>query len=300
MKDNEREFKFGDVVNSTFSKRQNNLRLILGKESSGDIVFTSLLKNSNILVSGHDEMAMAEIMHCFILSLLLGNEKCLFFLMDLKGHRFNVYKDIDTVDYVTDADNVAGRLNWLVNEMNARYKYMSENGSREISDTSLARMVCVIDDLSELIRSNEEIEPCISKLVQNSRQSGIHFIIGMKNQKVDASTELIRKVITAKMCLKEQSDSKFLFIGKDMEEPILVQAPYVSEEDKWKVAREAETFFKGKGLPVGLIPAAVPQAQSAGKKRKRVGFFQGLRNIINSSGNMTTDEFVALHYMNKK
>ncbi len=302
----------------TSRKRQNDLRLILGRDSDNNITFTTLYKNPNMLVYGCDDMDQSQVLHSFILSILRESERCLLFLVDLKGYVFDLYKDIDVVEYSDNIDVATSNILWLVNEMRARYNYMSDNNIEDISKTGLTRIVCVIDDYADLVAKDKTVESHIISLIQNSRECGIHFIIGTQYRKSMILPELVRTVISAKVCLKVNKSKHFknsfgihggedlsgqcklLFTGRGLDEPIMLEIPIITEEEKRKVAREAETYFKGKGLPKGMIPAAVPKVQSAAKKRKRVGFFQGLKNIINSPGNMTTDEFVALHYMNKK
>lgn len=296
--------KLSDVLKPSFTeKRTDDLRLILGKDIEGNTIVTSLAKAPHMLVSGCTGSGKTVLLHSFIASILLGNQTTHLILIDPKGNEFNVYKDIDTVEFINDTNKAISTLKWLVVEMNTRYKKMQELNTTNIEDTPYTKIVVVIDEFADIIMTDRAIEKSVVMLAQKSRGCGIHLIIGTQYPKIDVLTGLIRANIPTRVCLKvnENIQSRvainvsggekllgngdLLFMSGTMTEPIRIQAPYISADDKKMVVETATKTFAGKG---GYIKArkarqndtAQPTRPTYRPKQKRVGLIRGLINLM--------------------
>lgn len=243
----------------------NDLRIILGKDIEGKTVVTSLAKAPHMLVSGCTGSGKTVFLHSCISSILLGNNTVHLILVDPKGSEFSVYKDIDTVEFISDVAKANKTLRWLVQEMNSRYKTMEQQGTNNIEDTSLSKIVVVIDEFADLIGQDKSIEKSVVMLAQKSRAAGIHLIIGTQYPKAEVLTGLIQANIPTRVCLKVNTNIQsriainvsggekllehgdMLFINGSMTETIRIQAPFISAYDKHKVIKIAKERFTGKG-----------------------------------------------------
>lgn len=258
--------KFDDIFYRSMYERNKDMRLVLGKDLQGNSIVTSLKKAPHILVSGCTGSGKTQLLHCFISSLLLGNNPCQMILIDPKGNEFNVYERIDTVDFITDIPAALNKLRWLVDEMNARYKEMAELHVTDVDQTRFSRIVCVIDEFADLIKRDKSIEQSVVLLAQKARGCGIHLVIATQYPKVEVLTGLIQANIPTRVCLKVNSIMQsrvalertggekllgrgdLLFLGDGMYNPMRIQAPYISQQDKLKVAAKAAADLKGLGL----------------------------------------------------
>jgi len=124
---------------------------------------------------------------------------------------------------LTDAKKAAGALNWLVSEMESRYKLLAKAGARNITafnqkleegklkDDSdmpdkLPFIVLVIDELADLMAiASNEIENAITRLAQLSRAVGIHIILATQRPSVDVITGVIKANFPARISFKVAS-----------------------------------------------------------------------------------------------
>jgi S-DNA-T family DNA segregation ATPase FtsK/SpoIIIE len=89
---------------------------------------------------------------------------------------------------IVDAEHVVGALEWMLREMDSRYRKFSETGTRNIADYNtlcektsekkLPYLLVVIDELADLMMlAPDETERTITRLAQLARATGIHLII---------------------------------------------------------------------------------------------------------------------------
>lgn len=295
----------------------NSFPLVLGKDIQGNTIRTSLVKAPHILVAGCTGSGKTQLLHSFIASILLAGQTANLILIDPKVTEFYVYKDVPSVTFISDVNTAIAKLNWLVTEMNNRYAEMATLGITDIDDTKYTRVICVIDEFADLIMSNRQIEQSIVLLAQKARAAGIHLIIGTQYPKVDVITGLIKANIPTRVCLKVNSTTEsrvaidccggeklighgdLLFKGNGMYEPINIQAPFISQEDKLSVVKYASTKFEGKcdafhDNPTPEyqpnIPSFTPPVDfgNIGKKepeqqKKHLGLFGTIRALWNAS-----------------
>ena len=319
------------TMNEVFYKsmytRTNDFRLVLGKDTENNSITTLLPKAQHMLISECSGSEKTQLLHCFIASLLLGAETHYLILIAPKGNEFNVYKDIDTVEFIDDVSAGIQTLQWLVEEMNARYRIMSQQNTSDITKTNLTRIVCIIDEFADLIKKEPGIEKDVVLLTQKAGACGIHLIIGTQYPDVKVLTGPVKANVPTRICLKVNSKVQseivlglsggekllgygdMLYLGKGMNDPVRIQAPYISDEDKLHVIRIVTPQLEGlgpkkqeKAAPEKVSYDHLIHPDKPKPERKRVGLIQGLINIMNAPPCTTPNDFTAMrasHRWNK-
>ncbi len=114
---------------------------------------------------------------------------------------------------VVEADRVVGALQWVIHEMDSRYKKFAGAGARNIVDYNrkgedhVPYLVIVIDELADLMMlAPDETERCITRLAQLARATGIHLIIATQRPSVDVVTGLIKANFPARVAFMVASN----------------------------------------------------------------------------------------------
>jgi S-DNA-T family DNA segregation ATPase FtsK/SpoIIIE len=159
---------------------------------------------------------------------------------------------------IVDAEHVVGALEWMMREMDSRYRKFSETGSRNIADYNalcektaqkkLPYLVVVIDELADLMMlAPDETERTITRLAQLARATGIHLIIATQRPSTDILTGLIKANFPARIAFAVASsvDSRvildqpgaerllgrgdMLFQAPDAAAPVRIQTAFISD-----------------------------------------------------------------------
>ena len=129
---------FGDIVDDQkFTEDQNSLTLALGKNISGDFVFTDLEKMPHLLIAGTTGSGKSVGINTMIMSLLFKFKpnECKMILIDPKMLELSIYEDIPHLltPVVTNPSKAVFALKWVVREMENRYKLMSSVNVKNIN-----------------------------------------------------------------------------------------------------------------------------------------------------------------------
>jgi S-DNA-T family DNA segregation ATPase FtsK/SpoIIIE len=143
---------------------------------------------------------------------------------------------------VTDVRKAANTLNWVVMEMEKRYRLfskigvrniqgfnnreLSEEGIQEVQDAgdsenvvpaAIPYIVVIIDELADLMLvAQDKVETAITRLAQLSRAVGIHLILATQRPSVDVITGVIKANFPARVAFKVASvvDSRTILDNK--------------------------------------------------------------------------------------
>ena len=255
---------FGDLVDDEKFKRLNNsLILALGKNISGEKVFTDLEKMPHLLIAGTTGSGKSVGINCMILSILFKFKpsECKLILVDPKMLELSTYEGIPHLlcPVITEAKKAASVLGWVVKEMENRYKQMTIMGVRNIdgynkkNKTLMPYIVVIVDEMSDLMLvSGKEIENYIQKLSQMARAAGIHIIMATQRPSVDVITGTIKanfptrisfqvtSKIDSRTILGEQGAEQLLGKGDMLfmsaaNRMVRIHAPFVSENEIEKI-----------------------------------------------------------------
>lgn len=224
------------VASEAFADAKGNLPIILGKDIAGDPVVADLAAMPHLLVAGTTGSGKSVGLNCILLSLLyrFSPSECRMILIDPKVLELKSYDDIPHLlaPVVTDPPKAIRALKWAVEEMERRYRMMSDIGARNLTGfndrvkTAIAKgkplgrriqtgfdpetgeelyeeqqldyevlpqIVVIVDELADLmIVVGKEIEVLIQRLAQKSRAAGIHLIMATQRPSVDVITGVIK------------------------------------------------------------------------------------------------------------
>ena len=258
------------LLNDKF-KAAKGMTVALGKAINGDNLYTDLSRQPHMLVAGTTGGGKSMFLHSVIESLFFKQPNTEIFAIDGKGSEFAVYQDIPRFHYIKDIPNTLHTLRWLCGEMDRRYDIFAQNGWRDIDSAwangrKLIKIVCIVDELADLMLQSKEIkseiEDCIVRLAQKSRAAGIHLVLATQRPTSDVLTGLIKANIPCRVCFRVTSalesrivldrngaekllnNGDMLFLGKGNMNTIRVQACYISEADMKQAASNIASVLK--------------------------------------------------------
>ena len=224
------------AASEAFQDSKATLPIILGKNIAGEPVVADLAAMPHLLVAGTTGSGKSVGLNAILLSLLyrFTPNECRLILIDPKILELEFYHDIPHLlsRVVTDPHKAVRALKWAVEEMEKRYRMMSDIGARNLGGFNdrvkaaiakgkplgrrvqagfdpetgdeiyeheqldyevLPQIVLIVDELADLmITVGKEIEVLIQRLSQKSRAAGIHLIMATQRPSVDVITGVIK------------------------------------------------------------------------------------------------------------
>lgn len=204
------------IQNSAFVLSE-GLPIALGLDSVGNPFIFDLEKLPHMLVGGSTGSGKSVCLDIFILSLIskFSPEDLRLILIDPKMTEFASYASLPhlLVDVISDMNRAKTAFDWLIVEMETRYKTLLDAGVRNIKEFNLlpdvekmSRIVVVVDEFADLILVvGKSIETSVQRLAQKSRACGIHLVIATQRPSADVITGLIKSNIPGRLALKVSS-----------------------------------------------------------------------------------------------
>lgn len=269
-----------------FQRSQSKLTLALGKDIAGEPVIADLGEMPHLLIAGTTGSGKTVCVNAIITSMLFNStpDELKFLMVDPKMVELAVFNGLPHLlcPVVTEPNKVSGALNWVVNEMESRYKLFARlgvrnidifnekkktgefNGQEEVPDI-LPYIVVIIDELADLMLvAAQNIENAITRLSQLSRAVGIHIILATQRPSVDVVTGVIKANFPARISFQVASkvDSRtvldmngadkllgkgdMLFLKPGGSKPIRAQGSLVSDQEIERIVE----FIKEQREPV--------------------------------------------------
>lgn len=209
-----------DILSSdNFRTAKGNLPLSLGVEIDGTPLFADLTKMPHLLVAGATGSGKSVGLNAFIISLMKAKRphELKFVLIDPKRIEFSVYNNQEYMymPVITDNQKATFALEHLTQEMNNRYSLFEKSKTKNIEeynqkDGHLPYIVVIVDEFSDLVLSDKDVEIHIQILAQKARAAGIHMIIATQRPSVDVVTGSIKANFPSRLAFKTASgvDSK--------------------------------------------------------------------------------------------
>jgi len=255
-----------DVLNSSeYRNSESKLTIALGKDIGGKPMVADLAEMPHLLIAGTTGSGKTVCVNSIIMSILFNASpsEVKFVMVDPKMVELAQYNDIPHLlcPTVTDAKKAAFVLNWVVSEMENRYKKLSKEGVRNIKGYNekgrhMPYIVVIIDELADLMQiATKGVEGAITRLAQLSRAVGIHLILATQRPSVNVITGVIKANFPARVSFKVASkvDSRtvldmngaetllgkgdMLFLTPSDAKPIRGQGNFVKDEEIGNVIR---------------------------------------------------------------
>lgn len=217
------------VCREEFLASRSKLTIGLGKDIGGTPIISDLSRMPHLLVAGTTGSGKSVFVNTVICSILYKAtpDEVRFLMVDPKRLELSPYEGIPHLLHpvVVEPKKAAMALQWVVNEMDRRYRTIAEFGTRNIIEYNkkldeeekkgeplsdeFARMpyiVVIIDELADLMMvAARDVETYIARLAQMARASGIHLLIATQRPSVDILTGIIKANFSCRISFQVSS-----------------------------------------------------------------------------------------------
>jgi DNA segregation ATPase FtsK/SpoIIIE, S-DNA-T family len=203
------------------------LSVWLGKDISGQSVWTDLARMPHILIAGTTGSGKSGCINTILTSVLLRStpDEVRMILIDPKRIELNYYESIPHLltPVVSSPKEAASVLANVVAEMERRYERLSAVRARSLAEANrafrsrgeptLPFLLVVIDELADLMMiSPQQVEDAVIRLAQKSRAVGIHLVLATQRPSVDVITGMIKANVPSRIAfaVSSQTDSRVI------------------------------------------------------------------------------------------
>ncbi len=274
------------------------LSVWLGKDISGNAVWTDLARMPHLLIAGTTGSGKSGCINTVLTSVLLRAtpDDVRLILIDPKRIELSLYESIPHLltPVVSSPKEASIVLTNVLAEMDRRYELLATVRARNLpeanrafrqrGDETLPYLLVVIDELADLMMiSPQQVEDAVIRLAQKSRAVGIHLVLATQRPSVDVITGMIKANVPSRIAfaVSSQTDSRVI-LDQSGAESLLgqgdmlfkplgtsrlqrVQGAYVTEEEIALLVEQCRTQ-RGQELDESLLeaPEAPPEELGAG------------------------------------
>ncbi len=276
----------GDVFDD-LPQAASPLSVWLGKDISGNAIWTDLARMPHVLIAGTTGSGKSGCINTILTSILLRAtpDEVRMILVDPKRIELGYYESIPHLltPVVSSPKQAAAALTNVVGEMERRYERMSLFRARSLpemnralrsrNEAPLPYLLLVIDELADLMMiSPQDVEDSVIRLAQKSRAVGIHLVLATQRPSVDVITGMIKANVPSRIAfaVSSQTDSRVILDqagaetllgqGDMLFKPLgtsrlqRLQGAYVSEEEVALVVEQCRSQ-RGQELDESLLVA---------------------------------------------
>lgn len=251
-----------------YKESEAKVPILIGEKIGGELIVVDLYRMSHLLIGGRTGAGKSVWVNSMICSLIsrYSPEEVRFLMIDLKVMELQGYNNIPHMlaPVIHNVNDVIRALDWLVNEMKNRFQKFEEQNviniggfnkkikNGEIAGESLPIIVCIIDEIADLMMINpRRIEILLVRLAQLGKSAGIHLIVATNRPTPEVLSELMISNFPSRIAFKVTSpkesrlilnfpDAEYLAGFGDMlylmppnlnDAPVRAQSYFISDED---------------------------------------------------------------------
>lgn len=251
-----------------YKESEAKVPILIGEKIGGELIALDLYRMSHLLIGGRTGAGKSVWVNSMIYSLIsrYSPEEVRFVMIDPKVMELQGYNNIPHMlaPVIHNVNDVIRALDWLVNEMKNRFQKFEEQNviniggfnkkikNGEIAGESLPIIVCIIDELADLMMINpRRIEILLVRLAQLGKSAGIHLIVATNRPTPEVLSELMISNFSSRIAFKVTSpkesrlilnfpDAEYLAGFGDMlylmppnlnDAPVRAQSYFISDED---------------------------------------------------------------------
>ena len=215
----------GDVFDS-LPATASPLSVWLGKDISGNAVWTDLARMPHLLIAGTTGAGQVGCINTILTSVLLRAtpDDARLILIDPKRIELSLYESIPHLltPVVSSPKEASIVLTNVLAEMERRYERRhrarpqpaeANRAFRQRGEETLPYLLVVIDELADLMMiSPQQVEDAVIRLAQKSRAVGIHLVLATQRPSVDVITGMIKANVPSRIAfaVSSQTDSRVI------------------------------------------------------------------------------------------
>jgi len=270
------------VTSLPFQNNKSPIKFALGKDVTGTPTVADLAAMPHLLIAGTTGSGKSVCINAILTGFLLtlNPDQLRLLLVDPKRVEFSAYNGIPHLltDVIMEPQKVVGALQWMLREMDLRYRIFEDYGVRNLEEynkkataegvKNLPYIIIVIDELADMmLLSPDETERSLTRLAQLARATGIHLIVATQRPSTNVITGLIKANFPARIAFAVASgvDSRvildkpgaerllshgdMLFQAPDAAAPVRLQGAFVSDEEVARLTRFWQAQSRESGAP---------------------------------------------------
>lgn len=210
-----------DVLQSKeFTLSPSPLTFALGKDITGNVKVCNLQKMPHLLVAGTTGSGKSVCLNTIITSLLYKSspDEVKFIMIDPKQVELSMYEGLPHMivpRVLTEPEKAVNALSWAVDEMERRFRLISEQRVRNIGEYNqtenvlqnkarkMPYIVIIFDEFADFMAiAKNEIEDKIRRLAGKARAAGIHLILATQRPSTDVVTGTLKANLPARIAFK--------------------------------------------------------------------------------------------------
>jgi S-DNA-T family DNA segregation ATPase FtsK/SpoIIIE len=231
-----------DVITSeTFQKSKSLLTLGLGRNVAGEIVCERMDKMPHLLVAGATGSGKSVCINTIIASMVYkaAPKDLRFIMIDPKRVELSMYQEIPHLLFpvVTEPRDAAAVLDWMINEMEERYRKLQAMSVRDLDGynaklkglsaaqkeemfadeadkhQALPYIVLIVDEFADIMMATDgKVEEPVTRLAQKAGDIGIHMIFATQRPTIDVITGIMKANLQTRIAFKvtRRNDSRII------------------------------------------------------------------------------------------
>ncbi len=246
---------------AAFESAAHTMPLLLGRDLSGRPIIADLAKMPHLLIAGAADSGKSMCLNTFVASLVYRHSPAtLRFLMVEHGESgLSQWNGLPHMRHpvVHDTARAVSLIEWAALEMEERARALVTAGARNVRDfnervphKALPYIVLAIDEIADLMLSDEGVEGPLAMLAQRGRSAGIHVILTTERPNANVVTSLLKGNFPSRIALRLTSalDSRrlldgigaesligqgdMLFVAPGKSDPARIQGTFLSDDER--------------------------------------------------------------------